>query len=418
MCVLADRIRMGLAFLPALVLLAALQIFAASAAAEDAEDDAPRTLFWWQYLYEVGEQHDCWFTIEELKEPISDAIAPVDLTLTVTERARTREAAIQIVSARFPWLKFIENKKHSNVIHVVDEKLLGINNYAIEKTADVDFVGLVDDIVFQLHTQVPSIDGRRVCFTGRGPGDGYTEVAFRAIGRKVRDILTDCVPRRRGYSRFLWRAETTRRDDGAQTTVEYGGLGELFQDPGGWSWPWWEQLIIAGKRLNCHFTVETIYRQPDDPKALPVFLRQDEEFPDAKALTDALSKRIPWLVFDFDKEAPGLVHVIDRDLLKLKDYALAKSVSVDYQGTPDRLLAHLGARVDNLFQELNQDPVTAYPICVDDTTPIQCNVRNRSVRYVLTAGLPLETYEAVLWHARTWLTEAGPKTRVEYRGAP
>lgn len=398
------------ALLRAMIVCAAIELTASSAAPQDA---LLEKMPWERYLLRLGEKHDCWFTFEvETSNP--DRLR--DPCIKESDFPSTRDAALRRFSAVYSWLRLVPSHKHRNVIHVIDEKLLAMNDYALEKTADVDFAGVIDHMVLQLHKQIPSIVRRTSGVLGQGSEDGYTEIAFRAERQKVRDILTDCTPRQVGYDRVLWRAETAERENGLQTTVEWSGTDRLFQGVDSWCWPWWVQLSIAGRRLECHYTLETIYRHPDDPKALPVFLPQDEKFTSVKELTDALSTRIPWLEFQLDERIPKLVHVRDRELRELKDYALMKSTSINYSGTPDGLLSLLSDRTGNLFRELNHDPATAFPLFSDVITPIRCRAESLPVRDVLTLGLPLETYEPVLWHARTWLRPSGPQTWVEYRG--
>jgi hypothetical protein len=370
-------------------------------AAEDA--DLPKTLDWQGYLAFVGRKCDLQFTIERVAnadEPRAEFKAEADFS--------SADDFVKKVSPRLHWLSFMPDEKHKLVIHVIDKRLLPVKNYPLEKVVDVEFAGAPADLSRYLRRQVPNIGPKTSGDPRQVFDDSFTEVAIAAKAQSIRRVLTDAVPLNY-YGPILWRAEFDIAED--LTTLQFYGSKISRQN----RLPWWLWLHQASESLGCSFTVETLYRAPDNPVSSAPYFGREENFDDVDSLTRELTKRVPHLIALKDAKRPEIVHIIDKELLKLRDYALDQNLSIDFRGSPLELATSLKEKGIKAGPKISEATLKA--IGGSDTkTFLKVRAQDEELRMILTDGFSTtRENHGVLWHARTWVKADGPHTSIEFR---
>jgi hypothetical protein len=112
--------------------------------------------------------------------------------------------------------------RNPSVIHVIESELLGLNGYALDAKVSINYQGTIDLLAWELHQSVDAINRKTSGLTREVFDDHLTKVSIAAKDRRVREILTDCVPLN-GYHTILWRAETRMVGGQPNTTIQYYG---------------------------------------------------------------------------------------------------------------------------------------------------------------------------------------------------
>ncbi|HQU44193.1 MAG TPA: hypothetical protein PK867_15340, partial [Pirellulales bacterium] len=299
-----------------------------------------------EFLRIAGGKMGLYFTLEMATQ--TPASVPYAETLIGGKtRFASRDELIAGLSKQFHWFSFAVDETHPRVIHVIDKRLRGKERYSLERKADVEFAGTVHELCWKLHKQIDNLYPRRGGGLHEVGTDYYTETIVQSRNKTARQILTDAVPLD-CYSSVLWRARMQGNGDDptAEIDVTFGGLRDADFDC--LRWWWWLNTArdrgTEGKRLRCYFTIETAYRAPDDPACCPVYFSDAEKFDSPDALVAELTKRVGWLTAVKDPNRAEIIHLIDKELLNARGYALDRRVEVDYQGTPDGLVKSLAER--------------------------------------------------------------------------
>lgn len=358
------------------------------------------------YLLEICPKLGLQFTEEIANPPKSQAF--LDFWAQAPINWKDRETF-------FTFLKSIEkssgfvfkiDQKHPKVIHVIDSQLIGLEHYAIEQTVDFEYAGTLGmHFMRALHNEVDHLEPRMGGDWRRSFDDNMTPIAIAIKKQQVRQLLTDAVPLK-CYESRLWRAVTELDKKLPVSTVQYFGLAGF--DDGGKNWPWWEWLRKHGKEYGCQFTIEFAYRSPDNPGVCPAFFSDDETFESREALLAELQKRVPYLTAVKDTKRPGIIHLIDRELLNLKGYRLEQPVTIDYVGNPDRLVSAIALKVPTI------DAESLLANFGDRQSKITVHAQDEPLRNVLANCVPLETESGVFWQARTWIRKDKPVTMIAY----
>ena len=197
---------------------------------EPVETQEVKKVDWDLYLAELPEQLDCHFTIERVGTAPGDKIhrsAFYRYNLTPDRNIKTSEALVQQLRREMKGVAVIQNTKNPAVIHLIEEPLLKIQDYVMDKKVDITYNGLIDKLAVELGKQVEGIGPRRGALIGDVPGDFRTQVKVDAKNQTVREVLTECVPLK-DYSRVLWDTRTWKKKDGQyKTIVRYHGLRRL-----------------------------------------------------------------------------------------------------------------------------------------------------------------------------------------------
>lgn len=185
-----------------------------------------------EYLYEMADALDCYFTAERMADSPTYR-SPIKVAYIGPEEVTSIDALVDKVNNDVDGLTATRSGKFPKVIHLVEEALADIPGYAIEEVVTIEFSGTVDKLLLELG-QLLDDRIRRVTGGGIPPDpldalfDDETETEVDAEEEIVRDILTGAVPFE-GYNRVLWSAATylTNADHHVETT---------FLGP-----PWWEE---------------------------------------------------------------------------------------------------------------------------------------------------------------------------------
>jgi hypothetical protein len=180
--------------------------------------------FWERYLY--GAFHDLGysFTIEikvrEPDDPKYESVYIVD-----DEVVDSVDAVIAKASKNLKDFSFVKNKRNPRIIHVIDNDLRKLPNYPLDQKMSLKFSGIAADLSRSIHKRFPTLVPRTSGDIHKAFDDNVTKIECDAKDEIVRDILTDCVPRK-GYCTILWRAETEIFKGKRETFVQYYGPAE------------------------------------------------------------------------------------------------------------------------------------------------------------------------------------------------
>jgi hypothetical protein len=195
----------------------------------DLEKQEVKKVGWDLYLAHVLEQLDCYFTIERMgfipgEKRDSSPFHGRDLTLD--PNVKTVEALVKKLRTEMKGIVVIQNAKNPAVIHLVEERLLEIEGYVMDKKVDVTYSGLIDELPGELGKHAPGIGFTRGGAIGEVFGDFKTQVKVDAKDQAVREVLTGCVPLK-DYSPVLWDTKTRKKDGQYKTIVRYHGPRRL-----------------------------------------------------------------------------------------------------------------------------------------------------------------------------------------------
>jgi len=180
---------------------------------------------WELYLSELPEELHCYFTIERMGTMPGEKVHrdPFHrVALTPDRNIKTAEALVEQLRRETKGIVVMQNTKNPAVIHLIEEPLLKIEGYVMDKKVHVTYSGPIDKLALELGKHVPGIGPRRGFAIGETRQDSRTQVKVDAENQTVREVLTGCVPLR-DYSRVLWDAETWK-DGQYKTVVAYHGV--------------------------------------------------------------------------------------------------------------------------------------------------------------------------------------------------
>ena len=212
-----------------------------------------KAVFWEKYAAAMAEKFDCYLTIEES----DDFDAPPDMPARWSSlaakymlrgcKADTIEQFIDTLHRELEEVRILRDPENPKVIHLVDEPLLKIEGYFMDRKVDLDYSGPLGGVLDELEKKYPDFGlrtkaNRVVGVTGTTvklvdvAGDRTTSVRVSVQTQSVRDLLTRSVPLK-GYHRILWRSETAKTGGKYVSSVTYSGreppLREKPQPPAG-----------------------------------------------------------------------------------------------------------------------------------------------------------------------------------------
>jgi len=181
------------------------------------------TLSIFEYLYMTGDTMDCYFTVERLasstthRSPYAALIEPEEVTSVNDLVDKLNEDVEGLTATR--------SSRSPKVIHLVDDALGTIPDYAIEQVITLEFSGTVDKLVIRLGEEFNGRIGR-VKRGGIPPSewdlmyDNETQATIDVENETIRNVLTTAVPLE-NYSRVLWGATTYPTEDHIE--LSFGG---------------------------------------------------------------------------------------------------------------------------------------------------------------------------------------------------
>jgi hypothetical protein len=99
-----------------------------------------------------------------------------------------------------------------------------------------------------------------------------------------------------------------------------------------------EYLNRAAVKLDCYFTIEEMHLDVDNWIEAH-HLQSGSEPSNIDKLVEELSSQLKGVHVYRSKENPTVVHIVDEQLEKEKDYSVAKRVAVKFRGTPTDLVS-------------------------------------------------------------------------------
>lgn len=176
---------------------------------------------------------------------------------------------------------------------------------------------------------------------------------------------------------------------------------------------WEDYLYDAFHSLGYYFTIEIVTRKLDDPKFRGIYILDDEEVRTVDEIILKASKSLKDFTFAINKQNPRVIHVIDNDLRKLSDYAVDQQMSLKYSGTTSNLSRSIQKTFPTLVPRTSGDIAKNFD---DHVTKVEFDVKNETVRDILTNHVPLKRYNPLIWRAETQEHNGKRETIVQYYG--
>ncbi|MGI8979505.1 MAG: hypothetical protein ACR2FY_09790 [Pirellulaceae bacterium] len=171
----------------------------------------------------LGEQFNCWFTIERRGNPTERTLA--SMRVNVGTQAKSRESLVDALKSELNDALIFVDALHPQVVHIVDNSLEKVGTYSMVQKTTVKFEGVLADLPVKIGESIKGIDTRRGGSNTDAYNDHVTKVRIEAKAKSVREILTDAVPIEK-YSRVLWVAETFQEGEQTKTWIQFTGPAE------------------------------------------------------------------------------------------------------------------------------------------------------------------------------------------------
>lgn len=189
------------------VLLGTIHLFSVGSYAQETVDPNPSLE---QALREIGDKYDYYFTIESAVF-LGDRIHSMESTLVCPRTELTNlKQELNRLRKSVPTLSYRFDNNNPKVIHIVEEYLDSQKDYSMEKMVDsLTFYGEAPDLIAAINRKGIAVSETGPVMAAPGVAAYYlpTKLRVEAKNRKVRDILTDCVPLK-DRGRILWIAQT------------------------------------------------------------------------------------------------------------------------------------------------------------------------------------------------------------------
>jgi hypothetical protein len=162
-----------------------------------------------EFLYEVGNTYDCFFTVEAAwqgGEPSNQVEATrIEKSLSKTNLRN----ALNSLQQAAPNLIYMVSRENPRIIHIIDSRLTRQNQYGLEAIVKrVDFTGTVGELVDELNRMGVSIQRPAMMDIHEARlMNSQTKVKVAGQGLKVRGILSNYIPLG-DHGRILWIART------------------------------------------------------------------------------------------------------------------------------------------------------------------------------------------------------------------
>lgn len=195
----------------------------------------PDTSILAEWMSSVGQRLRCHFTFEAFDSDTSSSSLELLFSTRITNDPSVTNVMrlIKKLQADIPGCNIYADQKLTNVIRLVDKRLLLLKDYSLNKVIDLSYAGELGgaasgrSLIQELSRQLPSIiDPPHVVIGPIRVSDGLTKVNIQAKDETVRRIITDCLPLDT-YNTFLWSATTTMSSKTNRTTIFFFGPEKL-----------------------------------------------------------------------------------------------------------------------------------------------------------------------------------------------
>src|SRR5258708_1819362 len=119
-----------------------------------------------------------------------------------------------------------------------------------------------------------------------------------------------------------------------------------------------------------------------------------------------LESQLPTYRLILSKEAPTVIHFVDRNVDRKDDYIMNQKVSLRFEGPFPEIVDAIGAKLGRKLKQL--DRCSSYDggvfdrFRMPDQVRLVANVQDRSVRDLLTESAPCDNYDCFIWYSITY----------------
>jgi len=159
------------------------------------------------YLAQIGKDHDCFFTIEQLLNEKDDPGNTIAGHWVHPASFRDCLHALEPLR-RISNFSYRIDPTNSRIIHIIDLRLLAQRNYALEAVIEhINYEGKLGDLPAAIGKTGIGVSSPLVTFTGETT-DYKTTVAVAGERLNVRKALSDFIPLAGRTNHILWTATT------------------------------------------------------------------------------------------------------------------------------------------------------------------------------------------------------------------
>jgi hypothetical protein len=179
----------------------------------------------------------------------------------------------------------------------------------------------------------------------------------------------------------------------------------------GWSWaspvcaapkeavaktiPLAKYLQVAGKKLDCHFTIEYAEKGAGGSPIWQASVAPEVPASAAK-LVEKLKQSVPQARFVQGIGNGQIIHIIDARLMDKSGYVLGNLGTVTYSGAVGGLPDAIRQQCGNNIYTQTVFP-TGWASTVDTSTPAVVPAVSRPIRDILSDAVPDKDYSRVIW---------------------
>jgi len=143
-------------------------------------------------------------------------------------------------------------------------------------------------------------------------------------------------------------------------------------------------------------------------------LTPDPNIKTVQALVEKLRRELKGIRVIQNAKNPAVIHLIAERLSRIEGYAMDKELDVKYSGVIGELPGEVGRHVPGIGFSRG---AFIGEVPGDFRTQVKVDVKNQTVREVLTGCVPLKDYSGILWIATTWKKKDGQyQTTVRHQG--
>jgi hypothetical protein len=174
------------------------------------------------YLAEMGEALDCFFTFEDV--PDSEGSLPwiEYIAITPDSEIESIDDLVDKLNEELDGVTVVRSLAYPSVVHLIADVLMQ-EGYVMEDEVDVEYSGDIGSLPYHLGTL---LDGRIGMPSGGPingiPGDSVTQVDINVQNQSVRDVLTGAVPFNE-YNRIPWESYPEQENGSSRVVVRYFG---------------------------------------------------------------------------------------------------------------------------------------------------------------------------------------------------
>lgn len=176
-----------------------------------------------------------------------------------------------------------------------------------------------------------------------------------------------------------------------------------------------DYLIKVGQKLSLFFTVEV--KQPNSrtlsPLQTAVVLSRPQPTT-RKGLLLLLQGALPYATVFQDGNATNVIHIVETSLNDDGNYVLNKQINFKFSGRLNDLPEALSSPLQGGIG--TQRVFAVGQVTMDFFTRVNFDVKNQTVRSILTDPVPIPKYSRILWDAVSQEVNGKLKTSIAYHG--